>query len=343
MCIPTTSFAADSDSYKETVYQHILNDYLQITKLETPDADSIYEKITSADLKNVSVEQIETLVYKENRNAKYEETVLYIQDNYDQIVNGLSNEEKEMIDEYFLEYALQYYVDYGSPQDFVQTPVSRDNFINEPIFIDNEEFENYFVDEEEIVCSQINGTRSSNVASVRIFADPTQSNIGSSGLSIDVGTHAWITVSNISNSTITVGKFNVAAGKTMALGTWGNKAEHTGLWYNLESYLISKNSAYGGRVSLRVDITQANLTTLNKHMVGYDKWSITTNCSSFAVSSWNKVCSTTLSAGVINTPKNLANSIKAVSGYSTGHSVPHNYIVYYANGSGSPIASTVYK
>lgn len=123
----------------------------------------------------------------------------------------------------------------------------------------------------------------------------------------------------------------------------GNKSEHTGLWYNLESYFISKNSAYGNRVSLRVDITQSNLTTLNTHMVGYDKWSATNNCSSFAVSSWNKICSTTLSAGVINTPKNLANSIKSVSGYSTGFSVPYDYIVYYANGSGTPTASNTYK
>lgn len=145
--------------------------------------------------------------------------MLYIQENYDQIIDGLSEEEKELVDTYFLKYALQYYLEYGSPQDFVQTPALRDNIVSEPIFMDNEEFEELFADENEIVLTQINGARASNIAAVRIFADPTQSNIGSSGLSIDVGIHAWITVSNISSSTITVGKFNVAAGKTMALGT----------------------------------------------------------------------------------------------------------------------------
>lgn len=289
-------------------------------KKECDNIGNGFDEVTSGEIENI--------IYGKEVNEKYEDNVLYIQDNYEQIASGLAIVEKEMIDKYFLSYALLYYENYGSPEDFKEASTSINSFEGiEPIFMDNEEFKAKYVDENEVILEEASSTyatTSSPVATVRVFADPSSSTIGSSGLSIDVGTHAFITVSNISTSNITVGKFSISPGKTMSLGTWGNKSEHTGLWYNLESYFIKNNSAYGNRVSLRVDIDSSNLSTLNTHMVGYDKWSATNNCSSFAVTSCNKVSSTKLSARVLNTPKNLANSIKGVS-------------------SNSPILSNVYK
>jgi hypothetical protein len=62
------------------------------------------------------------------------------------------------------------------------------------------------------------------IATLTIFADPTSSTIGSSGLSYDMGTHAFITVKNISTSNITVGKLgSIAPGKTVSIGTWVTK------------------------------------------------------------------------------------------------------------------------
>jgi len=337
----------DNADYKDTVFDYILDDYLLVTDLDPAEAEAIYGEVKDNGLDEAATAEAQAVIYDGETNATYEETVLYIQENYDDVTDGITAAEKELVDKYFLGYALQYYVDYGSATDFEETSADYSRSAPmEPIFFDNDEFEEMFVDENEISLEEIGGNARSSttkVAAVRIFADPTRSTIGSSGLEIDLGTHAWITVSNISDSTITVGKFKVAAGKTMALGTWGNKSEHKGLWYNLESYLIKNNSAYSTRYSLKVEISSSSLSTLNTHVIGYDKWSYTTNCSSFAVTSWNKVCSTKLSAGVVNTPKNLANSIQGVSSYSTGVSVPNHYKVYYANGSGSPSLSNVYN
>lgn len=348
-CFTLTAFASSpsetTDSYEKEIFEHFVDDYLLITGVDEKEATEIFNTVVNN--RSLPQKDIESLVYGAEKNERYEDTVLYIQENYDKIVSGLNSEDKELLDRYYLSAAIQYYKDYGSADDFSDASSTTEKGISpiEPLFIDNEDFENSFVDEKEIVLEekQSEQSRAAKVATVRVFADPTKSTVGSSGLEINLGTHAWITVSNISDNNITVGKFSVAPGKTMALGTWGNQSEHIGLWYNLESYKIKNNSAYGNRVSLRVDITSSSLSTLNSHMIGRDKWTRTNNCSSFAVTSWNKICSTTLSAGVINTPLNLANSIKGVSGYATGASVPHHYKVYYANGSNSPVLSTVYN
>lgn len=186
------------------------------------------------------------------------------------------------------------------------------------------------------------------IATLTIFADPTASTIGSSGLSYDLGTHAFITVKNISTNNITVGRLSsIAPGKTVSIGTWGNKTEHKGLWYNLESYFVYKSSAYAGRVSYSMGLTSTSLTTLNNYIKNSDSWSNTNNCSSFASRAWNSVASSAdkISAGTPNTPKNLANNIKSkwTTQYQTKQSVPYNYAVYYAQGASSPIKSTQYK
>lgn len=186
------------------------------------------------------------------------------------------------------------------------------------------------------------------IATLTIFADPSASSVGSSGLNYDFGTHAFITVKNISTSNITVGKLgSIAPGKTVSIGTWGNKSEHRGLWYNLESYFVYKSNAYTKRVSYATALTEISLATLNTYIKNNDYWSNTTNCSSFAAGAWNAVAVSTdkISAGVPSTPKNLANNIKSKwpTQYRVGYSVPYSYIVYYAQGNGTPIKSTIYK
>jgi hypothetical protein len=138
----------------------------------------------------------------------------------------------------------------------------------------------------------------------------------------------------------------IQPGKTVSLGTWGNQTEHVGLWYNLEAYLVSKNGAYSGRVSASWLMSSSQLATLTSFIKSNDSWSQNVNnCSTFAVGAWNVVVDSyaRLSAGVPNTPKNLANSIKSKFGTYVGAAVPYDYVVYYANGTGTPKRSTVYK
>lgn len=189
---------------------------------------------------------------------------------------------------------------------------------------------------------------SSGVAILTIFSDPTHSGSGSSGGSgFDFGTHSFITIMNISGSNIQVGNLSgIGNYKTVSVGTWGNKSEHNGLWYNLESRFVNVNGSYGPRVSKSYVVSASELATLNSYIINNDAWSLTNNCSSFAAAAWNAstLSSFHVSAGVPKTPKKLANNIMSnfPSSYQVGANVPWNYVVYYAQGTGAPVKSTVY-
>ena len=188
------------------------------------------------------------------------------------------------------------------------------------------------------------------VAVLTIFSDPASGGTGSSGGdgSSSFGTHAFITIKNVSNTSINVGKFSgIAPGRTMSIGTWGNQSEHKGLWYDLEEYFVFKYAAYPGRISVSYIMTADQLTRLNSLVINNDAWTLTNNCSSFAARAWNTTVESaySLSAGFPNTPKNLASNIKSTfpSYYSVKYPVPYDYVVYYANGTGSPTRSAIYK
>lgn len=172
------------------------------------------------------------------------------------------------------------------------------------------------------------------VGTVTVFAsnDGGDSSWNTSG-------HAFIAFKNTSSSSIRVGGLNVGSGHEITLGTWGNKNGHVGIWYNLESYLVNNGGAYGNRVSLSMNVTQSNINTINDIISNNDAWSLTNNCSSFAVKVWNSISSQTLSAGIPNTPTSLMSSIKSKSGYQTGRSIGNTTpIGYVENGSFVPVA-----
>lgn len=58
-------------------------------------------------------------------------------------------------------------------------------------------------------------------------------------------------------------------------------------------------------------LTQEQLNALNSQITNSanDKWTYTTNCSSFASKMWNINAEYKVSAGIVNTPVNLKNSI----------------------------------
>lgn len=190
------------------------------------------------------------------------------------------------------------------------------------------------------------------VAMLTIIADPTFTagsfGISSGNFSVLTGTHAFITIRNVSSSNINVGKFSgIAPNTTMSVGTWGNRTEHIGLWYDLEEYAVYWQRAYAGRVSVSYLMTATQLNSLNTFIINNDYWSKLNNCSSFASAAWNTIVGSAywLNAGSPSTPKFLAGSIKVKfpANYLVGAAVPYNYVVYYAKGTGSPVRSTIYK
>lgn len=176
--------------------------------------------------------------------------------------------------------------------------------------------------------------------------------VSSGTISSSIAGHGFITVKNVSTGglTINVGKFSgIASGKTMSLGTWDSSVttEHRGLWYDLEAYKLYKNGAFSGRVSVSYLLNASQINNLNNYIINHDSWSLTSPCSSFAVNAWNSVVDSSyqLSAGIPSTPTNLRNNIqsKFKSQYMTNGPIPYDYVVYYANGTGAPIRSNVFK
>ncbi len=181
----------------------------------------------------------------------------------------------------------------------------------------------------------INKVSSATVATMRIFAI----NSGG-GSSFNTSGHAFLSIKNVSQSSILVGGLSVGPGKTITVGTWGNKKEHTGLWYNLEGYFQKTSNAYVNAVSLRVNLSPNLLSTVSKNIKNSDSWSLLSNCSTFATKVWNSVCSTKVNAGFPNTPAATVQSIKSYSNlYSTGVSIPYFGRIYYGN---PPVISSIH-
>lgn len=83
---------------------------------------------------------------------------------------------------------------------------------------------------------------SAKVATLTVYADASAlAENGWTAETLQSG-HAFISVKNISTSPITVGGLTkVQPQQVVTVGTWGNREEHVGVWYNLESYYIHKN------------------------------------------------------------------------------------------------------
>lgn len=175
------------------------------------------------------------------------------------------------------------------------------------------------------------------VAIVRLFSDPTnEDDIRILGVPFDKGRHSFITIENISNSTITVGQLFLAPGKTFSLGTFslGKTKEHNGLWFGLEARNIAVEDIYGPRVSIRCDITSSNLDMMNSLLPEfYDGWSYSKNCALFATAMWNSICSTTITG---KTAKQVYDSIINTKMHALGIDVPYHFRVYHANASDKP-------
>jgi len=177
------------------------------------------------------------------------------------------------------------------------------------------------------------------VAELTVYADSDSTS------SWSTDGHAYISVKNISSSSIQVGQLTgIAPGNMVSVGTWGNKDEHTGLWYDLEEYFTHYAGAFLDSASLTMQLTSSQLSSTNTYITNHDSWSVLNNCSSFASGLWNSVSSTTLSAGTPNTPSSLENSIKSKSGYVNGKILSYDYMVYYAQGSNNPpVQSTEFR
>lgn len=173
------------------------------------------------------------------------------------------------------------------------------------------------------------------VAELTIFSDSS-----SEGSSYSTDGHSFVAIKNISSSNIQIGLLSpIAPNKSISIGTWGNQtSEHIGIYYNLEALLYSQGY-YRNTVSLIMQITASQLTTINNFIINNDTWTIPNNCSVFASNLWNSVNSVWFIGG---TPTYLKTQISSRSGSVTGKVIPYDFLVYYGQGSSAPKRSTLW-
>lgn len=146
------------------------------------------------------------------------------------------------------------------------------------------------------------------------------------------GGHSFLIVTNDTASAITVGTYPVPGKKSVTVGTWGNKPDGKGVYYDLEAYFSSAygaNKVWPGRVSLTIHISSSALAKLSKDIKANNTWASLKNCSWFASTVWDDVSpsATDVSARSVTsagapTPTSLAKNIKAKKGYKTNIGVP---------------------
>ena len=142
--------------------------------------------------------------------------------------------------------------------------------------------------------------------------------------------HAFLCIRNVSDHDLEVGGQLIAPGTGVTVSTRGNRPEHTGIWYNLESYyMYYLPDFYPNRRSMQVSLSEEQLATVNAALAASDKWSALNNCIAFVSAVWNTVCSDPLYP-LLPTPEELTTAMNRYEGKVTADAdVPYDYIVTY--------------
>lgn len=145
--------------------------------------------------------------------------------------------------------------------------------------------------------------------------------------------HAFVSIENISENTITIGKNSLEPHQAITIGTWSIKA-HFGVWYNVESNYIKNHNKYDGRLSVTCGIDSNDIVTISKFIDNNDYWSPLHNCSQFALNLWNSVANTDeeLVTPVIYSPSKIAKSLKTFDVYQTNRPIETGDKMYYFDG-----------
>lgn len=131
--------------------------------------------------------------------------------------------------------------------------------------------------------------------------------------------HSFLIFTNTCNSNITVGHMPLAPGESVTVGTFGNRSAHVGIWYNIEGCYSTSTTTY----ALTTGLTVAELQRVNQTINDNDSWSVTNNCSSFAVKVWNSGPSGYAVSGW--NPTALVSSIKNNSNHTTSQHSPKRF------------------
>lgn len=102
----------------------------------------------------------------------------------------------------------------------------------------------------------------------------------------DIIDHTFVYFENVSKKTLTVGRFRLAPGKTVSVGTFGSTGPDGGfgLYYNLET----ERDYYVDLLAIPCLLTENELKAVSDSFKDYNHWGPFLNCTFFAVRTWNK-------------------------------------------------------
>ena len=137
--------------------------------------------------------------------------------------------------------------------------------------------------------------------------------------------HAYCSVQNISDSTITLGKgYELPAGTTVTIASWEFDA-HGGIWFNIEPTYIDQGW-FVKRKSITRNVDSAALGRMNEYLTNddNDRWTLFHNCTHFAAELWNAAAAGSgdeIDTKGMLTPTHLEKQVKRFEGYNVGY--PH--------------------
>ncbi len=137
--------------------------------------------------------------------------------------------------------------------------------------------------------------------------------------------HAYCSVKNISEDTITLGRgYELPAGTTVTIASWEFDA-HGGIWFNIEPTYIDQGW-FVKRKSITRSVDTAALDRMNDYLndVDNDRWTLFHNCTHFAAELWNAAADGSgdeIDTHGMLTPSNLEKQVKRFVGYEVGR--PH--------------------
>lgn len=133
--------------------------------------------------------------------------------------------------------------------------------------------------------------------------------------------HSWIEVKNTSKKEITVGRYKLKAGDSMTVGTWGNKSNGKGIYYNMEAYYHKTIAPYNPRYSYSKTITAKQVKTLSDKINLNNTWTYDRNCTSFSKQVWNSIASSKEKLTGSNYPSSVSIAITNIKGYKKNTSM----------------------
>lgn len=159
------------------------------------------------------------------------------------------------------------------------------------------------------------------------------------GSSFYSGGHAFISIRNNSMISLSGGYMPIKPLEEITIGNWGNLSQHSGVWYNLESYRANE---FTSNVTVSCTFGIASLGSVNTYIINQnDGWSISNNCATFAAGVWSIVSNDSLNVGFFSPVADLYASVSSKSYCVDDLSVPSNSTVgYYTTPGPTFIADT---